>query len=291
MELDREILNAPPIKNPFVENGFKEYPVYARQELLREHKQRLHTQPGIEINLTLEGKAAYVIGHEVYTQSPGQLLVFSGRVPHQVYINPSCQYKRAVICFDEAGLMKETEFRSMPGFEMFGDFEPSYKQWMLEPEMFATIRWIVSRITEEIGEQKPGWREVVGSQLISLAVFIRRSAEGRERVPGSDPVAICCEYIQNHLHEELSLQNVSRLVHMSSEHLTRLFKRERGVTFYQYVLQRRVLECKRMLRHCPEMTLTDIAYAVGFASAAQFSRVFKSMTGQLPSQYRTHGQR
>lgn len=287
MKLDRELLNAPPIVNPFVENGFKLYPVYARQELLREHRQRLHVQPGIEINLTLEGKAAYVIGNTVYMQSPGQLIVFSGRVPHQFYIDTSCQYKRAVICFDENGVQKEAEFHSMPTLHFGRLSGAAFRQITLTPEMFANVRWIVSRITEEIEERNSGWKQVVGSQLVSLAVFINRSVEAEDRKSDFDPIRLCCEYIDKHLHEELSLQSAARMCHISPEHLTRQFKREKGLSFYQYVLQQRVAETKRMLQNCPEMSLTEIAYAAGFSSAAQFSRVFKSAAGLLPSQYRT----
>lgn len=286
MELDRDLLNAPPILNPFVENGFKQFPVYARQELLRAHKQRLHIQPGIEINLTLEGKAAYVIGSQVKMQSPGELLLFSGRVPHQVYIDPSCQYKRTVICFDEIGIRRESEFDAMPAFDFNPRSGPTFRQISLTREMFANIRWIVSRISEEFLERNSDWKHVVSSQFASLAVFIRRSMEAAESAPSSDPVSLCCEYIVNHIDEDLSLQSVAKMFHISPEHLTRQFKREKGFTFYQYVLQQRVAESKRMLLNCPDMNLTDIAYACGFTSAAQFTRVFKDMTQLLPSQYR-----
>jgi AraC-like DNA-binding protein len=288
MNLDRDLLNVPPITNPFVENGFKLYPVYARQELLRGHKHRLHIQPGIEINLTLEGKAAYVIGNQIYMQSPGNLIIFSGLMPHQVYIDPSCEYKRTVICFDEIGLQKEAEFHKMPTLDFNGLSGPTYRQILLNPEMFANIRWIVNRISEEIQERNSDWKQVVSSQLVSLAVFINRSMKAIDSNVNSDPVSVCCDYIDKHLHEDLSLKSVARMSHISPEHLTRQFKREKGSTFYQYVLQQRVLESKRLLRNCPEMTITDIAYAAGFASAAQFSRVFKSSTQMLPSQYRHH---
>ncbi|MDF2713468.1 MAG: AraC family transcriptional regulator [Paenibacillus sp.] len=286
MQLDQELLNAPPIINPYIETGFKTYPVYAKQDLLRAHKQRLHIQPGIEMNLTLEGKAAYVIGNTVYKQSPGQLIVFSGHIPHQVYIDPSCQYKRAIICFDESLLRKECEFHSMPALDFCRFTGPNYRQIDLDPEMFANVRWIISRITEEMKERTFGWKQVVSSQLISLAVYISRIPQSNDRREDEDPLRLYCEFIDNHLHEELSLQSAARLFHVSPEHLTRQFKREKGLSFYQYVLQRRVLETKRLLQNYPNMSLTEIAFTAGFTSSAQFSRVFKTATGMLPSRYR-----
>lgn len=285
MKLNENLLKAPPTLNIIVENGFKTYPVYARKDLLRAHNYYLHTQPGIEINLTLEGKAAYVIGNQVRMQYPGQLLVFSGKVPHQVYIDPSCQYKRTVVCFDESG-MREAGFRPAPDLEMLRLPDLAYQQVHLQPEMFAEIKQIASRLSDEIQEKPTGWKQVVSAQLSILAVYIRRSMEASANIGNPDLVSLCCDYIVKHLPDNLSLKSMARLFHVSPEHLIRLFKREKHMTFYKFVLQQRVSESKRMLLSCPDMTLTDIAYAVGFPSAAQFSRVFKASTGMLPSQFR-----
>lgn len=286
MELNENLLKAPPISNINVENGFKSYPVYARKDLLRAHNYLLHTQPGIEINLTLEGKAAYVIGDQVRMQYPGQLLVCSGKVPHQVYIDPSCEYKRTVVCFDESG-MREAGLRCAPNLEILPLPELMYQQVHLEPEMFAEIKQIASRLTDELQKKHTGWKQVVSSQLSILAVYIRRSMEASANNGHSDLVSLCCDYIGKHLPDNLSLKSMASLFHVSPEHLIRLFKREKKVTFYQFVLQQRVSESERMLQNCPDMTLTDIAYAVGFPSAAQFSRVFRASTGMLPSQFRS----
>ncbi|MBP1990572.1 AraC family transcriptional regulator [Paenibacillus eucommiae] len=287
MKLDRTLINEPPTPNPIVENGFKNFPVYARQEFIPAHNQKLHVQPGIEINLTLEGKAAYVIDKQVYMQSPGHLLIFSGHVPHQVYIDPLCQYKRTVICFDETGWNKEMgcSFMPIPNFREVST--QAFWQIRLQSAMFANIKWIFSRISEEIQEQKSEWRQIAGSQFICLAAMIRRSMEDAEAKPDTSPITLCSDYISKHLHEDLSLQNTARMFHISPEHLTRQFKQEKGLSFYQYVLEQRVLESKRMLRDSPEMTLTDIAYAAGFSSAAQFGRVFKRSTSLVPSQFRS----
>jgi AraC-like DNA-binding protein len=152
--------------------------------------------------------------------------------------------------------------------------------------MFADIKQIASRLSDEIKAKQPGWKQVAISQLNIMAVYIQRSLEASTKVGNRDVVSLCCDYIIEHLPDNLSLKVVSSMFHVSPEHLIRLFKREKNMTFYQFVLQQRVTESKRMLQHCPNWSLTDIAYAVGFPSAAQFSRIFKAATGMLPSQFR-----
>ena len=286
MILDRDLLEEPPKYNYIIGNGFKKFPVYARQELLFSHKQRLHTQPGIEINLTLEGKAHYVIGKQIYTQTPGQLMVLSGIVPHQVYIDPSCHYKRAVVCFDEAELRKRKEFQLLASVNLSLLSAHTCQKVIPEPEMFQNIKWIILRLSEELQEKAHGWNQATASLLAALTVFIQRSMQLQKSAVEVNLVSQCCEYVNNHLTEKLSLSQVARIFHISPEHLIRQFKRKTGLTFYQYVLQQRVSESKRMLRNCPEMSITEIAYAAGFSSAAHFSRIFRHSTGLLPSQYR-----
>lgn len=295
MNLNPLLINGPTTENQTVEDSFKLFPVYVRQEYLLAHTYNLHVQPGMELNLTLEGKAAYVIGNEIYMQSPGQLIFFPGNIPHQIYVDPSSQYKRAVICFERTDLLPETERLLTPAADFSWLFGTACRHIHLSPDMFTQVKSIVSLMSDEMQHRKTGWRQIVGSQFVSLTVLIGRFLEESERAQSrtASPVsvALCCAYIDKHLHEDLSLQSIARMFNISPEHLTRQFKREKGLSFYQYVLQQRVYESRRMLLDCPEMSLTDIAYAIGFTSSAQFSRVFKSLTLMSPTQFRLQSSR
>lgn len=288
MLLDQSLMNLPPTPNRVLEGGFKNFPVYVKEEFLLAHRYARHVQPGIEINLTLEGKGAYVVDNQIYMQSSGQLIIFFGHIPHQIYVDPSSNYRRTVVCYrqdtDNDPLLHHVDFNWLSAH--------GCKHIPLKPEMYAQLKWIVSLMDDEYEEKRSGWQHVISSQLASLAVLVRRSIEEsyhlEEEKWGAHTrtVALCCEYIDKHIYEDLSLQNVSSLFHITPEHLTRLFKREKGLSFYQYVLQQRVFLCQRLLLESPYMTLTDIAYTAGFTSSGQFSRVFKTLTGISPSQYR-----
>ncbi|RKN74895.1 helix-turn-helix transcriptional regulator [Paenibacillus ginsengarvi] len=84
----------------------------------------------------------------------------------------------------------------------------------------------------------------------------------------------------------ISLQSVAALFHFNPDYLSRLFKREKGLSFHQYLLLQRVRASKRLLRDHPLMPLTDIAYAVGFSSSSHFCQTFKNMNLLTPSEYR-----
>jgi AraC-like DNA-binding protein len=99
------------------------------------------------------------------------------------------------------------------------------------------------------------------------------------------------EYITSHLGDEISLTDVARAAGMSVYYFCKVFKRELGQTFTEYLGRMRVETVKEMLVN-PHKRISEAAYDAGFQSLSQFNRVFKHFTGETPSYFRDrlHGQ-
>jgi transcriptional regulator GlxA family with amidase domain len=163
------------------------------------------------------------------------------------------------------------------------------------------VKHLLFDMHKELHAKKTGWQQMLVSGLMHLAIIVKRCLEASlhelgggaapsRRKRREDPLTALCGYIHKHLSEDLSLKKIAEVFQISPDHLIRTFKKEKGMTFHQYVLLQRIFESKRMLRQFPEMSLTEIAYSVGFASSSQFSKTFKSVNGQTPSHYRQHSQ-
>jgi AraC-like DNA-binding protein len=185
----------------------------------------------------------------------------------------------------------------LPDQESFRFPDVSCHQFKLQPDTYMSIKQLLFVMHREMRERKVGWQQMLAAGLMNLAVIIRRGLEtetvqqsghSSRRRHGEDPIKQLCAYIDMHLHEDLTLKKIAGLFQFSPDHLIRTFKREKGMTYHQYVLLQRIFESKRMLLQYPEMTLTDIAYQVGFASSSQFSKTFKSVNGLTPSDFRNH---
>ncbi|MFC4698904.1 helix-turn-helix domain-containing protein [Glaciecola siphonariae] len=92
-------------------------------------------------------------------------------------------------------------------------------------------------------------------------------------------------YIQKQLNRDISLKELADLANMSESHFSRKFKSSYGLSPYQYVLNERINEAKRLLRNT-HYSLSDIADMVGFSSQAHFNSVFKKTVGITPLKYR-----
>jgi AraC-like DNA-binding protein len=92
-------------------------------------------------------------------------------------------------------------------------------------------------------------------------------------------------FIAEHLSEEITLGQVARAAGMSIYYFCKMFKKEMGLTFTEYLARLRVETVKRMLLD-PHKRISEAAYDAGFQSLSQFNRVFRHFAGETPSNYR-----
>jgi AraC-like DNA-binding protein len=92
-------------------------------------------------------------------------------------------------------------------------------------------------------------------------------------------------YIRQHLDNKISLDIVARLCGMSKSHFSRSFKNDQGITFQDYLSQRRMESALELLKDS-DLQITQVALAVGFAELSNFTRTFQRHVGMSPSYYR-----
>ncbi|OMD79690.1 MULTISPECIES: AraC family transcriptional regulator [Paenibacillus] len=103
----------------------------------------------------------------------------------------------------------------------------------------------------------------------------------------SRTVALCQNYIFNHLYEELSLDRLAEVAGLNRSYLSLLFKKETGITISDFIQLERIEEAKRLIE-VPEISLSDIASRLHFNDQSYFTKVFKKYTGITPKQFRTN---
>ena len=89
--------------------------------------------------------------------------------------------------------------------------------------------------------------------------------------------------------EPLNVRAVAAVAHISEAHFIRSFRAVFGETPHRY-LQRRRVERSMFLLRDTNRSVTDICFDVGFTSRGTFSRTFREIVGEPPSDYRVgHG--
>ncbi len=93
------------------------------------------------------------------------------------------------------------------------------------------------------------------------------------------------DYIEAHLSEPISLEQLAQHVALSEYHFARMFRESFGVPPHRYLLTRRLARARQLLA-TGQLPLGDVALACGFGSASHFSNRFRQALGATPGQYR-----
>lgn len=94
------------------------------------------------------------------------------------------------------------------------------------------------------------------------------------------------EFIQAHIEEAITLDELARDVGLSPSHFYSLFRKTLGTTPHQFVLSCRIQHAKSLLAQSGNSIL-DVALASGFRTHQHFSRIFHRLVGVPPSVYRS----
>jgi transcriptional regulator of acetoin/glycerol metabolism/AraC-like DNA-binding protein len=93
------------------------------------------------------------------------------------------------------------------------------------------------------------------------------------------------EYVEAHLGDSMDLATLAAVAGLSIHHFARGFKQSTGLTPHHYLTQKRVERAQDMLAHTA-LSLSEIAYAVGFSDQSHLARHFRQMLGTTPGQFR-----
>lgn len=91
------------------------------------------------------------------------------------------------------------------------------------------------------------------------------------------------DYIHDHVEDDISIEDLSRVTNISKYHFIRLFRSQFGLTPHQYILNHRINMVRLAL--ATGSPPTDVAHRFGFFDVSHLNRRFKRSYGVTPKQY------
>lgn len=122
------------------------------------------------------------------------------------------------------------------------------------------------------------WLKDYLQQAIQWAGQVYRESHNRE-------ILECQRFVYNHLDSKISLEDAAAHLHLHPSYLSRLFKRETGENFIEYVTRMKMEKAKELLE-ITDKSVEQISDMLGYENKNYFGKLFKAHTGFVPNVYR-----
>lgn len=122
-------------------------------------------------------------------------------------------------------------------------------------------------------------------QYAEMVAELNAQKVGRPRKDQNTRIEQCKDYIFQHLHDKISVQNMADELYLNANYLSELFHQHEGITITDFILKEKVNLTKNLLTYSP-YTYSEIAAYLGFSSQSHLGKVFKKLTGLTLRQYR-----
>lgn len=261
-----------------------------------------HRHEFVQIIYVLKGRLKHFINDNSFEVYKGDIFVIPPFVPHYFIDQYGDGFE--LIEFEFVPEFIHEKFSSSVKDNSFMDFaylEPFLVSELdLKPRLNLTgvlqleVEQILEEILKEYKSRETDFELLVKAQLLKLLVLVGR--EFRRNIEGSESQGIfdrhrdalhnAVSYINDHISEDISLDDVAKVAMLSSSYFRYLFKQMTGKTFVEYLNDLRINKAVELLKCESEMKIIEVCYKVGFNNVNHFNRIFRQVTGLSPSTYR-----
>lgn len=128
----------------------------------------------------------------------------------------------------------------------------------------------------------------VNDMIIWVEYIVTKSIESANIVEKTLTIVDkAIDFIKSHIDQDLKREDVANYVYLNPDYLTRIFKKEVGVSITEYIFNKRMDMAKRMLEST-DMTICAIALKVGYTHFSHFAKMFRKHTGMNPADFRNN---
>lgn len=245
-------------------------------------KTEYHYHEFCKLLLLRSGDGSYWIEGQQYLLQPGDVVLVGDGCPHRPEFAPGSPYERIILYISPEFLRKN----STPDCDLMEYF---FGGRVLRPQS-STARqlWdLAEHLEQELSGSEYGRVILSTGQLLRLMVEVCRQLRGGDALqpgaaaPKSGRIRQIMDYIDEHLTEELSVDQIAEHFYLSKFHMMRLFRSDVGTGIYNYITQRRLQLARELISQ--GLPATESCFRSGFGSYSSFTRAYGKYFGTTPT--------
>lgn len=247
-----------------------------------------HNHEFYEIYFFIDGTVAYCIEEMTFDLMTGDVLIIPPSKMHMPIVSEGVNYERIVLWLRRSFIesLDDENHTFSNGLKELRD--KGNLLMKLKGKDYSKIINLLSDIEKEISLHEENESLVVASYItILLANLLRISklqVKEEKTVVNQSIVPSIIEYINLHLTEKLTSENIAEKFFISKYHLHHIFKEYTNVSLYDYILSKRIIYAKSLIRH--GHNFTDACFTCGFKDYSSFYKAFLTKTGMSPREFK-----
>lgn len=249
----------------FVERERRE----TRMPTVKEHVHNFY-----ELYFLVDGQIDKFIGNRTYHLKPLDIVIVPPQMLHKSLLCKDFRHERMLVYFDE---------RSVP-ISILNKLSELHGVISLSNDVAMRVFKLFNILLRE-QEHDEWYTHYVSAVLCEMLVLILRNVKMKTENYAGIRFEGIIDYVKENCSSQISLHSTAEHFFISEAHLSRLFKKNTGFTFTQYVNYQRIIFSHSLLAKS-DMNIGEIASACGFENLTHFGRVFKQLTGYSPRDYR-----
>ena len=248
-----------------------------------------HQHPFYEIFFFISGNVNYIIEGRSYKLRPGDILLTSNADIHRPEVRPGRPYERIVIWLADDFFDHLKRFSGEDFTACFTDAAlKDYRLIRPDDGTLIRLRQLCEQMSDAKFSKKLGSAALTQAYLIEFLVRVCRAyydtpESVKNDITEDEKVNQVIGYINENLADSLSLDNLAGRFYISKFYLSRRFKQFTGLTIYQYIMKKRLITARNMLR--AGNPVTGSCLQCGFNDYSNFLKAFKREFGENPSFY------
>jgi len=281
-------------ENPIYQDTFRCEKVFCPDFSLS----HLHFHEFVEISIVAEGSGVLCAWNKVLQCRKGNVCIINADVPHGYFREKGEEpFIVRSLLFDVGDWFTgELSAPASPRY-CYGVFDEDIltAHVSLKSRSLENVERIYQMLESEIQEKNPEWKDVVKSHLTVLLITMGRYLEESRSLCPVQPkdrmlVSSAMRTVTEHYSDRnLTLEKIADSLFVSKSHLSKLFHRDTGGHFHEYLRSVRLNQACRLLKET-QLTNEQIVYECGMKDLPSFYRLFKSQFSMTPSQYRAETQ-
>ena len=246
----------------------------------------MHHHTECELSLFISGSGIYSVKNKQYTFHAGDIFLFGSDEAHCI-TEIFKELDLLNIHFEPRVLWQYPEALEL--LNLFHSRNSNFTNKFSGDDV--VLKNIILDIEAELSEKKTGYKIQTKHNLFSALIHIMReynyiefNNNPSQNTTTTKSLTEAINYIQSHLYDQLTLEEIATIAHMTKNHFSYIFKKFNGISLWNYITIKRVEAAIELLK-TTNLTKIEIAEKCGFTSSSNFYKAFKQVTGMQPKDY------